>query len=84
MIARWIHVLKSKVQLGLIQLISVKGKQNRSNPLTKTAKSPTIFWKEAEYLQGSQEGIKRMQKLAAEYGAARTNPAKRGINHSLT
>jgi hypothetical protein len=77
-ISRWVNQLKTQVAEGLVHPVQVGSKQQQANPLTKNNSSPTVYWREAEWLQGTQPAIIRMQQEAADYGRRKTTPQRLG------
>ena len=71
---RSLACIRSSVREGLIQVISVPASEQRANPLTKAHTSPSMHWKEVEFLQGSQPAVLSFQQQAATYGELKKSP----------
>ena len=78
-LCRYLNHIKSMIKEGLITVQLVPSKEQRANLLTKVLLSPTGFWREAIFLQGSQPAIVRLQALAAALAVKRLPVHRSGI-----
>ena len=79
-LARYINLMKSYINQGLVSVELVASKEQRANPLTKVALSPTIFWREALFLQGSQPAIIKIQSQVKRLAKARKAVRSAGVS----
>ena len=76
--SRSLGCLRTAVREGIIEVVSVPAAEQRANPLTKNHSSPTMHWKEVEFVQGSQPEVLRFQQEAAHYGRLKKSPRQLG------
>ena len=76
--SRSLACLRTAVREGLIEVVSVPAAEQRANPLTKNHSSPTMHWKEVEFVQGSQPAVLKFQEEAAHYGRLKKSPRQLG------
>ena len=65
---RLVQYVKDLQTEELIFVQPIRGTEQQANPVSKLILSPTQYWKEAEYMQGTQPTITRMQEVVAEMG----------------
>jgi hypothetical protein len=68
--SRLINYVKGTVESGQVAIEIVGTKKMKANPLTKVHSSPTVHWREAEWLMGSSKELDAMKQMAKD-GARR-------------
>jgi hypothetical protein len=62
--SRELHFAKFHIEEESIHVVAVPAQQQRANPLTKAIRSPSMHWKESEWLLGTSRQLEAMQETA--------------------
>jgi hypothetical protein len=71
LLSREIAFVQFHVEEGSVEMVTVTGKQQRANPLTKAIRSASVHFREAEWLLGTSPELEHMQTMAEERGRSK-------------
>lgn len=71
LMAREIAFVQYFEKEGAVEVVTVTGKQQRANPLTKAIRSASVHFREAEWLLGTSQELEKMQNMAEERGRSK-------------